>query len=68
MRVRFLLLIIILALNTFLFLAPVIYVQPQGVFHRPLNGCNFPRYGSVTYWAFRVGGVWMDRGYYTFYL
>ncbi len=68
MRMRFLLLIIILALDAFLFLAPVLYVQPQGVFFCPLNGCNFPRYGSVTYWAFKVGGVWMDRGYYALYL
>ena len=58
--------VIVVAALAFLFLAPVVYVQPQGVFHGcPPNGCNFPMYGSVTYWAFSVGGVWMDRGYFT---
>jgi hypothetical protein len=62
---RTLLVVIVVAALAFLFLAPVVYVQPQGVFLCSGNGCNFPMYGSVTYWAFNVGGVWMDRGYYT---
>jgi len=68
LRLRLFLLILLCAIDAFLFLVPVMYVHPQGVFHCPLGGCNFPRYGSVTYWAFRVGGVWMDKGYYAFYV
>lgn len=56
---------VVIVVVLFAFLVPVIYVQPQGIFLCPLNGCNFARYGSVTYWAFKVGGAWMDRGYYT---
>lgn len=62
---RNLLIEVAIAAALFLFLVPVIYVQPQGYYLCPVNGCNFARYGSVTYWACKVGGAWMDRGYYT---
>lgn len=54
----------VLCILAFAFFVPFIYVQPQGVFFCPANGCNFAKYGSITYWAFKVGGVWMDFGYY----
>ena len=66
--IRRLVIVLVAALVLFLFLVPVVYVQPQGVFFCPINGCNFPRFGSVSYWAVRFGGVWMDRGYYAFIL
>jgi hypothetical protein len=45
----------------FLFLAPVIgYATPSGAYNCPANGCNFLRYGSVTYWGLGVGGTWRD--------
>jgi len=45
----------------FLFLVPVIsYGIPPGAFNCPANGCNFLRYGSVTYWGLGVGGTWRD--------
>ena len=41
------------------FLIPVVYyAQPTGVYHCPANGCWFPHFGSLTYWAFGVGGIW----------
>ena len=51
----------------FLFLAPVVsYGIPAGVYNCPVNGCNFLRYGSVTYWSFGVGGTWRDVTGYSF--
>jgi hypothetical protein len=45
----------------FLFLVPVVsYGIPPGTFSCPANGCNFLRYGSVTYWGLGVGGTWRD--------
>ena len=45
----------------FLFLAPVVnYGIPAGVYNCPPRGCDFLRYGSVTYWALGVGGTWRD--------
>ncbi len=45
----------------FLFLVPVVYyAPPPGAFACPANGCNFLRYGSVTYEGFGVGGTWRD--------
>lgn len=50
----------------FLFFVPVIrYGIPPGVYNCPANGCDFPRYGSVTYWGLGVGGVWTYRGSYS---
>jgi len=50
----------------FLFLVPVIsYALPPGVYHCPANGCNFPRYGSITYWALGVGGIWTYTNSYS---
>ena len=49
-----------------LFLAPMIYVLPPAAFQmcsRPACG-PFPEYGSLFYWAFHVGGVWMTNGQY----
>ncbi len=60
--------IFFVAAFAFLFFVPIIYVLPQGVFYCPVNGCNFPEYGSATYWAFKVGGVWMEKGYYVIVL
>jgi len=53
-------------LLAFVFFAPVIPVGP--LFEIPClpHTCNWPVYGSVTYWAFGVGSVWMLQGYYTF--
>lgn len=49
----------------FLFLVPVIgYSIPLGAYHCPVNGCQFLRYGSITYWAFGIGATMRDvRGY-----
>ena len=52
----------------FLLFVPVIYVYIAPAC--PVLQCgdgNFPEYGSVTYWAFHVGGVWMTKGYYAFF-
>ena len=57
--------IIILVVAAFTFFAPLVYVMPTGFAMCPANGCNFPVYGSLTYYAFGVGGVLMQRGYFT---
>jgi len=51
----------------FLFLAPVIsysipFPSPIGC---TMNGCDFLRYGSVSYWAFGVGATVRDLGGYS---
>lgn len=63
-----LIVVIVVATLAFLFIVPVVYVQPQGFLLCPIHGCDFysvPRYGSVTYSTFNLGGVWTDGGYYT---
>ena len=43
----------------FAFLVPVVYyAQPAGIYFCPAFGCVFPHYGSLTYWAFGIGGLW----------
>lgn len=45
----------------FLFLVPVVsYGIPAGVYNCPPRGCDFLRYGSVTFWGLGVGGTWRD--------
>jgi len=58
----------IVAVVAFLFLFPMVSVGPIIPPPCPLGGCNYPMYGSLTYWAFKVGGVWMGQGYYTMIL
>ena len=58
-------LLAIFVLAAFAFFVPVVYVMPPGVLHCFANGCNYPVYGSLTYWAFGVGGVWTQKGYFT---
>jgi hypothetical protein len=42
----------------FMFLVPVVgYATPTGLVNCPANGCDFLQQGSVTYWAFGVGGT-----------
>ena len=57
--------VVFAAILAFLFLVPLVsYGIPPGTYHCPLNGCDFLRYGSVTYWAFGVGATWREaRGY-----
>jgi hypothetical protein len=51
----------IVAVLAFVFFVPVIhYGPPTSVvyYYCPTFGCLFPHFGSLTYWAFGVGGVW----------
>jgi len=50
--------IILIGLVAFLFLVPVIsYPPPAGAYSCPQSGCQFIRYGSITYWSFGVGAI-----------
>jgi hypothetical protein len=50
----------------FLFFVPMIsYSIPAGVYSCPPNGCHFLLIGSITYWAFGVGGTWRESSAYS---
>ncbi len=48
----------------FVFFVPVVFVGPALPVSGPIYYLNWPAYGSLSYWAFGVGGEWMYRGYY----
>ena len=52
---------ILSGLLAFLFLVPVVHVEPRGTFRCPADGCTFPDYASVTYRALKIGGVWVEH-------
>ncbi len=57
---RMCLAIAVVAVFAFVFFVPVVhYAPPMGVVYDcPAFGCLFPHFGSLTFWAFGVGGVW----------